>query len=512
MNFISILYGLFLLSVLGIYWSVAQQKWRLWTLLIASLVFYASLGGEDTGTSVLAMQIQYIPLLLVLILINFRLGLEIGENTSPGKHSLNWQKISNEEWQFTQVDWNQRRLKLLWLGIIINVLLLLGFKYLPPLLKFIFPDSTNSTASSFKLIAPLGISFFTFECIAYLVDVYRGAPATRDFLKFAAYKFFFAKLISGPITRYHNLATQFNNLPLPTPDILVEGLWLIARGAVKKGILADHLGIFVDLSFGNLQRAGSIDLWLATFAYGLQLYLDFTGYVDIARGSALLFGLVLPENFDEPYFSTSIADFWRRWHITLGDWLRNYLYFPLGGSRQGLDRTCLNLMIVMLIAGIWHGSALGFVVWGAFHGLALVIHRITHAISDRYEDLQNFWQNPVGIVLAWLLTQLMVFTSWIWFRLPNLEDSSLVIQHLWGYPADVQFAQKVYVDALNISQHQLAMLLGALATLMAVVYAFNRTLKLQFNWPVKLVFVPLCLYGVWLLAPEGSLPYIYFDF
>ncbi|MEH2248202.1 MBOAT family O-acyltransferase [Nostoc sp.] len=499
MNFISILYGLFLLSVLGIYWSLAQQKLRLWTLLIASLVFYASL------------QIQYIPLLLALTFINFRVGLEIGKNTSPGKHSLDWQ-ISNEEWQFAQGDWNRRRLKVLWLGIIVNVLLLLAFKYFTPLFKFVFHLQTNSSASSFKLIAPLGISFFTFECIAYLIDVYRGAPATEQFLKFATYKLFFAKLISGPITRYHNLANQFNTLDLPSTDRVAEALWLIARGAVKKGIFADHLGIFVDLCFGNLQRAGSTDLWLATFAYGLQLYLDFNGYVDIARGSALLFGLVLPENFDFPYFSTNIAEFWRRWHMTLGDWLRNYVYFPLGGSRQGLVRTCWNLFIVMLIAGIWHGSALGYVVWGIFHGLALVVHRLTDAMSDRFENLEQFWQNPLGIFVAWLLTQLMVFTSWIWFRLPNLQDSSLVIRHLWGYPADAQFAQKVYVEALNMSQYQLTWVLLALAALMAVVYAFNRMLKLEFNWPLKLVFVPLCFYAVWLLAPEGSLPYIYFDF
>ncbi len=399
----------------------------------------------------------------------------------------------------------------MWLGVILNVLLLLGFKYLPLLFKFVFHIEINSPDSSFKFV-PLGISFFTFECIAYLVDVYRGAPATDQFLKFATYKLFFAKLISGPITRYHNLATQFNTLDLPTADKVAEGLWLIARGAVKKGIFADQLGIFVDLCFGNLQRAGSADLWLAIFAYGLQLYLDFNGYVDIARGSALLFGLVLPENFDFPYFSTSIAEFWRRWHMTLGDWLRNYVYFPLGGSRRGLIRTCWNLLIVMLIAGIWHGSAWGYVVWGAFHGLALAAHRLTDSMGDRFENLEQFWQNPLGIFVAWLLTQLMVFTSWIWFRLPNLQDSSLVIRHLWGYPADAQFAQKVYVEALNMSQYQLTWVLLTIASLMAVVYTFDRKLKLEFNWPVKLVFVPLCLYAVWLLAPEGSLPYIYFDF
>jgi alginate O-acetyltransferase complex protein AlgI len=499
MNFISILYGLFLLSVLGIYWSVAQQKLRLWTLLLASLVFYASL------------QVYYIPLLVVLTFFNFRIAKEIDEKTIPHPH-YSERQLSEEEWYFAQIDWNYRRLKLLWLGIVSNVFLLLIFKYLLPILRFFSPSLVILSDNSFKLITPLGISFFTFECIAYLVDVYRGAPATQEFLQFAAYKFFFAKLISGPITRFHSLASEFKNLRLLTPDIVAEGLWLIARGAVKKGIIADHLGTFVDLCFANLQRAGSTDLWLATFAYGFQLYLDFSGYVDIARGSALLFGLVLPENFDFPYFSTNIAEFWRRWHITLGDWLRNYLYFPLGGSRQGFDRTCFNLIIVMLIAGIWHGAALGFVVWGVFHGLALGVHRFTDAISDRFEDLENFWQQPLGIALAWLLTQFMVFTSWIWFRLPNLEDSSFVFQHLWGFSADEQFAQKVYVEALNITQYQLAILLVVLYIAMAGVYIFNRTLKLQFSWPVKLVFVPLCFYSVWLLAPEGSLPYIYFDF
>jgi alginate O-acetyltransferase complex protein AlgI len=163
----------------------------------------------------------------------------------------------------------------------------------------------------------------------------------------------------------------------------------------------------------------------------------------------------------------------------------------------------------MLIAGIWHGAALGYVVWGIFHGLALVVHRLTDTMSDRFEKLERFWQNPLGIFVAWLLTQLMVFTSWIWFRLPNLQDSSLVIRHLWGYPADAQFAQK---DALNMNQYQLTWVLLAIAALMAIVYVFNRILKLEFNWPLKLVFIPLCFYAVWLLAPEGSLPYIYFDF
>ncbi|MCG8367989.1 MAG: MBOAT family protein, partial [Pseudanabaenales cyanobacterium] len=224
----SILYGLFLLSVVGIYWSLSSKILRLWTLFVASLVFYASL------------QIQYVPLLLFLTLLNFWLGVAI--NTP-----LDW-RIPNEEWQFAQQVWNYRRALLMWLGIFLNVLLLLGFKYLSE--KFIF--------LGFNVAAlPPGISFFCFECIAYLVDVYRGSPATTRFIEFGAYKLFFPKLISGPITRFHPFNSQFKGQKAPQLSQTVEGLWLIASGAVKKLLIADHLAVFVNLSFENLERAGS---------------------------------------------------------------------------------------------------------------------------------------------------------------------------------------------------------------------------------------------------------------
>jgi alginate O-acetyltransferase complex protein AlgI len=293
---------------------------------------------------------------------------------------------------------------------------------------------------------------------------------------------------------------------------VTEGLWLIASGAVKKLLLADHLATVVNLIYGNTARAGSGDLWLATFAYGLQLYLDFSGYVDVARGSAILLGFDLPANFNFPYLCTNIADFWRRWHMTLGDWLRNYLYFPLGGSRQGLIRTCFNLLIVMLLAGIWHGAAWGFVVWGGLHGLALVIHRLTDTCSQRWPALGSWWKSIPGVISAWAITQLMVFLSWIVFRLPNLEESGLVFQRLWGHPADIQFATKVYAEALQINRPHLAFLLGLIGFGMGIAYLLQRGLKLQINGWMKLVLVPVCLFAAWLLAPNESPPYIYFDF
>lgn len=530
MTFTSIDYGFFLAIILGIYWlapnflrvvtSSPQQKinkeliesWRLWIIIIASVIFYTSLQIEYDSSP-----IQYIPLLAVIILINFYLGQAIGTNTAPGTHANN-EQLSNQEWLLAQASWNRRRLKILWLGIIANIIFLLSFRYVPlvltnvllPLNLSISPETTHWISN--RLIVPLGLSFFTFECIAYLIDVYRGAPATKQLLNFTAYKLFFPKLVAGPITRYHQFSAELKTIQFPTVERLTAGLWLITCGAIKKALLADHIGIFVDLCFGNLERAGSGDLWLAIVAYGLQIYLDFSGYVDIARGSAVLLGFNLPENFDSPYLSTSIADFWRRWHMTLGDWIRNYLYFPLGGSRQGLIRTCLNLLTVMLIIGIWHGAAWGFAIWGGLHGFALVIHRLTQAVSERFDWTKKWWQSWLGLLMAWWLTQSMVFMSWIFFRLPNIKQSSLVIQNLWGHSADLQFSQKVYLEAINLERFQIALLLIGLITFMGIIYGVGKVLKLQLNWPVKLLLVPLFLFAVWVLAPQGGLPYIYFDF
>jgi alginate O-acetyltransferase complex protein AlgI len=198
--------------------------------------------------------------------------------------------------------------------------------------------------------------------------------------------------------------------------------------------------------------------------------------------------------------------------MTLGDWLRNYLYFPLGGSRQGLVRTCLNLMVVMIIAGLWHDAGWGFIVWGALHGLFLVVHRLTDALSERWGWLRAGWKSVPGTLLGWGLTQASVLFAWIFFRLPNLQDSLLVVQRLWGHPADVQFAQKIYVETFQSDRLHLSLLLLALFGGMTLVYTVNRWLKLRLNWPVKLLLVPLCLFAAWLLAPNESPPYIYFDF
>ncbi len=497
MNFLSVPYAIFLLSIISIYWIVRKEWERLLLLLIASIVFYAS------------WQIQYLPLLLVMAVLNFHWGRKL---SAPA----DWQV---EDWQFAQQDWNRKRVRLLVIVIVVNVLLLFSFKYIPfflgSLAQLLRQPTLQATADWLgdRIVAPWGLSFFCFECIAYLVDVYRGAPAAQQWLPFVSYKLFFPKILSGPITSFHTFMSQFKQQKPPTPDQVVEGLWLIACGAFKKGLLADNLAVwFINPCFSNVQRAGSVDLWLAILAYGIQLYLDFSGYVDIVRGSALFLGFTLPENFNFPYLTTSIAEFWRRWHITLGEWLRNYLYFPMGGSRRGLWRTCLNLLLVMLIGGIWHGAAWGFIVWGILHGLALISHRLTDSASKQLPWLGAFWRNPLGTVLAWAITQSMVFFAWIFFRLPNLQDSLWVVRHLWGHPADVQFTQKIYLETLGLDAFQVGILLGTIVLAMCLLYLVQRGLKLSLNWYLKIFLVPVCLYVVWMLAPDGSPAYIYFDF
>ncbi|MEM9980156.1 MAG: MBOAT family protein, partial [Cyanobacteria bacterium P01_D01_bin.2] len=245
----SIVYGLFLIIISPVYWLLPGRGAKLWWILLASLVFYGSL------------QLQYLPLLLALVLANYMIGRRL---SAP----LDW-RIPNEKWHFAQQDWDRKRLLLLWVGISLNMLLLLGFKYVTPMVANVNPG--------LQLLIPLGLSFFCFEAIAYLVDIYRGAPAANHFIEFAAYKLFFPKLIAGPITRFQGYISQMKHPRLPTLEQVVEAGWLIASGATKKLLLANRIGLLVNLSFDNLERAGSGDLWLAVFAYGLQLYLDFSG-------------------------------------------------------------------------------------------------------------------------------------------------------------------------------------------------------------------------------------------
>ena len=508
MKFISPAYAVFLCITLIFYWAVAKtQNQKLWTIVLSSSLFYISF-----------RQLQYFPIISMMILVNYWLGKLLLESQIIEYKEIQDRLGDDYFWRWLPRGRQQRKIVLI-IGIVFNILILILAKYIPFIVSIFAPINPTELQPigiwlKSNFLPPLGISFLSFESAAYLIDVYKGSPATGNLLKYAAYKSFFPKLVSGPITHYHQFAPQLNNLRFPSIERLAEAGWLIASGAIKKTLIADNLATFVKLVFdpNTLDRAGSIDLWLAIFAYGLQLYLDFSGYVDIVVGTAILFGVNLPANFNFPYMSTSIADFWRRWHISLGNWLRDYIYIPLGGSRLGLFRTCLNLFALMLISGIWHGADWGYILWGVIHGIALVIHRLTHVLSEQNQLLRSFWQSRWGQVCGWTLTQILVFVTWIWFRLPNLAQSNLVFQHLWGYPRDAQFATKIYIENLNLADSQILIILLSITGAMMLAYTFDRILRLNLNWHLKLTIIPICLYVVWLLSPTESLAFIYFEF
>jgi len=267
-----------------------------------------------------------------------------------------------------------------------------------------------------RLVLPVGISFYTFQTMSYALDVYRRQIApTRSFVNFLAYVAFFPQLVAGPIGRASHLLPQFERSRLITRQMLAEGVWLMLWGMFKKVVLADNLAPLVDLAYGHPLGSGPL-VALGTIAFGFQIYGDFSGYSDIGRGAAKLLGFDLMLNFNLPYLATSVREFWRRWHISLSSWLRDYLYISLGGNRRGPWRTRLNLLLTMLLGGLWHGAAWNFVLWGAWHGLGLLAHRWWSGHRAATGSQPGRPATVAGRVAAWLLTMLFVFYGWLLFR------------------------------------------------------------------------------------------------
>ncbi|MDX2169848.1 MAG: MBOAT family O-acyltransferase [Deltaproteobacteria bacterium] len=293
-----------------------------------------------------------------------------------------------------------------------NLGVLFAFKYFD-----FFADSLNALLAQFgatpsftllHVILPVGISFYTFQSMAYTIDVYRGVVAAeRDLPRFLTYVAFFPQLVAGPIERARHMLPQFARPRHVTLDGLRRGLWLIVWGYYLKIVLGDVSGAYADAAFRVDQTFGW-SVILGTVAFGLQIYGDFSGYSAIAKGTAALLGFELMWNFDRPYWSLDVREFWQRWHISLSTWLRDYLYIPLGGNRRGRLRTMLNLFLTMVLGGLWHGAAWNFVLWGAWHGALLGVHRVYDAALPA--------QRRLPVPLAWALTTLAVFIGWFFFR------------------------------------------------------------------------------------------------
>jgi alginate O-acetyltransferase complex protein AlgI len=314
-------------------------------------------------------------------------------------------------------------------GVALNLALLGFFKYANFLLDTVH-DVSGTPLPHLDVILPLGISFFTFQQIAYLVDVMRGAKVERDIVSFTLFVAFFPHLIAGPLVHHAEMIPQFKRERLGRSARLAAQGWAIfVAGLFKKVVIADNLAQFANPLFAHVDLGGSVPTewaWLAILAYTLQIYFDFSGYSDMAIGLALLFGIRLPVNFRSPYKAVSIIEFWRRWHITLSRFLRDYLYIPLGGNRFGVGRRYINLMLTMLLGGLWHGAGWTFLIWGGLHGLYLVV-------NHQWRDRKRRWpEGTVGQAAAWGLTFLAVVIAWVFFRAKTLLGAGQMLTSLAG--------------------------------------------------------------------------------
>lgn len=357
----------------------------------------------------------YVTLLLASIAFNYCIGVFIARNHQTGSA--------------------QRKKALVTFGIAANLLLLGYYKY-----ANFFLDAASHLAGSQwglgEIILPLGISFFTFTQTAFLVDTYHGKVREYNFVHYALFVTYFPHLIAGPVLHHKEMMPQFANPATyrRNYDHIAVALTFFAIGLFKKAVLADGIAPFANTGFAAAasgQPLTLLEAWGGALAYTFQLYFDFSGYSDMAIGLSRLFGIRLPLNFDSPYKATNIIDFWRRWHMTLSRFLRDYLYFPLGGNRKGKARRHVNLLITMLLGGLWHGAGWTFMIWGGLHGCYLVVNHVWHALRDRL-GYPVGRETRLGNISARTLTFLAVVVGWVFFRAPNVDAALTMLAGMIG--------------------------------------------------------------------------------
>lgn len=461
----SIFLGIFLPALFSCYFF-ANIRARSYVLLIFSIAFYA--WGEPKAIWVM----------LALMIFNYLFGLAIGKC-----HSRPW------------------KLLCLWLGVSANLSALVCYKYLMffaenllPLLKFCGWQFTVP-----NVVLPIGISFYIFQMMSYLADVYRGEvlPQRNPFL-FMLYVSFFPQLIAGPIVRYVTIAEDIANRSVVSENIWC-GIQRFIFGLSKKVLIADSMALIADQIFGS--KAASIPCaycWLGAVAYSLQIYFDFSGYSDMAIGLGRMFNFRFLENFNYPYSATSIQDFWRRWHISLSTWFRDYLYIPLGGNRQGRVRTYINMFVVFFLCGLWHGASWNFVVWGVYHGMGLVIERLGFGrlIARLPRALANLY--------LWLF----VMVGWVFFRAPDLSYAVSYLGTMFGFNESAGFT--TFTRSFSfISLHNVEFLFAGLL----FSYPFAPRLEKRIPFWCWQIVVAVLFVVVFVFALTSTYsPFIYFRF
>jgi D-alanyl-lipoteichoic acid acyltransferase DltB (MBOAT superfamily) len=396
MTFNSTLFGVFLAVVFSLYWLLGGKRNARYSLLLGASIFFYGY-----------WKASYLLLIAFSTLIDWFVGNAL--------HKLDR----------ADPTLRRRRRLLLLCSLVSNLGLLGVFKYYD-FFRASIEAAFGVSGPVLDLVLPVGISFYTFQALSYTIDIYRGqlAPA-RNLLEFALFITFFPQLVAGPIVRAADFLPQFDREPELDQERLMRGLFRIMEGLIKKVVIADVIGVhLVDGVFAPGSADSGLRVLLGIYGYALQIYGDFAGYSDIAIGSALLFGFRLNENFLAPYKAVSIQDFWHRWHISLSTWLRDYLYVPLGGNRKGPLRTYVNLALVMLLGGLWHGANWTFVFWGALHGLWLGINRWWQRRG--WHGLPGAW----GKVVSVLITFHLVCFAWVFFRSKTFGDAASVLQRL----------------------------------------------------------------------------------
>jgi D-alanyl-lipoteichoic acid acyltransferase DltB (MBOAT superfamily) len=475
MDFASIQFAVFLLLILTAYWALSPRRAaQKWLLLVASAAFYASFN----------------PIFLTLLF-----GISAVDYYC-GKHLLSGSGRSKKLW--------------LSVGLSLNLGMLGVFKYYT-----FFRESLDDLLSILGLQAhlpilqvllPIGISFYTFQGVAYLLELRKGdgypAKSLLDFLLFMS---FFPQLLIGPICRSRQLLPQIE-APAPArveyPSYAVS---LILSGLFKRVVLASLLFTHgISETFFSPENYSSAGLWVAMVGYSIQIYCDFSGYTDLMRGFGLLFGFRLPDNFNGPYAATSIGDFWRRWHMTFGAWLRDFIYFPLGGSRKRPIRVYFNLFVTMFVCGIWHGASWGFVIWGSIHGGALVLHKLGVDVM-RARGVDPRAPKPVGLLaLGWVWTFSVSSFSRIFFYSPDLESAAIFIQRMF-----TPQAYGVGFDAVLAPAIVLGLLMNFVGT---PVRRWFVNFSAGLSWLPTVLFWLVCFLLILALRPHGIAPHVYFRF
>lgn len=416
--------------------------------------------------------VAYLPLILISMFFNYTVGSLLAK-----EHS------------------RTNRKTVLTVGIIFNVGLLAYFKYSDFFITNINALFTTNTAL-LKLALPLAISFFTFQQIAYLVDAYRRETKDYQFLDYALFVTFFPQLIAGPIVHHKEMMPQFKMLRNKVVRYrnISLGLFIFSIGLFKKVAIADTFAVWASKGYEQTEALTLTEGWITSFSYTFQLYFDFSGYTDMAIGAALLFNIILPVNFYSPYKALDIQDFWRRWHITLSRFLTHYIYIPLGGNRKGRKRTYINIMIIFLVSGLWHGAGWTFLFWGFLHGLASLISRYWKSLGFKLNKL-----------LAWFITFNFINITWVFFRATTWEDAINVLEAMFAL-------NNFTVGTFESLETILSLTAIVIATTLVLFFKNSIQLKENFKPNIRTLLFSVAIFTYAVLQLNRVSEFLYFNF